>query len=204
MSAASKRTVGDLILAGGIGRRMGGQHKGLLQLEDRTFLSRIEEDLSGFDEKLISVRDAAGIAGSSFTPVFDQVTGRGPLEGLRCGLGVCRSDGLVVAPCDVPFFTAEVARALVAAGEGYDAVICKDRSGHLHPLCALYTKNCLPVIEEMAAQGNFRIMGIFNRVNGTVLNMNSANLSDELLTNVNDPQTLESLRSDPAVYNHQK
>lgn len=191
---ALKRTVGALILAGGTGRRMGGQNKALLKLEDRTFLSRIQEALSGFDEKLISVRDAAAFAGSSFVPVLDQVSGRGPLEGLSCALRACRSDALIVVPCDVPFFTAGVAEALVATGEGYDAVICKDSSGHLHPLCALYTKNCLPVMEEMAAQGNFRIMGVFDRVNGTVLDMNSANLSDDLLTNVNDPQTLESLK----------
>ena len=39
-------------------------------------------------------------------------------------------------------------------------------------------------------------MGIFERVNGAVLDMNAVNLSDDLLTNVNDPQTLESLRSE--------
>lgn len=196
MSTASNRTIGALILAGGTARRMGGQNKALLQLDDRTFISMIEEALSGFDEKLISVRDEAGAAGSTFMPVFDQVSGRGPLEGLRCALHVCRSDGLIVVPCDVPFFTAEVAAALIAAGEGYDAVVCRDLLGYLHPLCALYTRNCLPVIEEMVAQGNFRILGIFDRVNGTVLDMNTANLSDELLTNINEPQTLEALRSD--------
>lgn len=196
MYTEHKQTIGALILAGGMARRMGGQNKALLQLDNRTFLSRLEEALKGFDEKLISVRDAAGAAGSTFAPVFDQVLGRGPLEGLRCALRTCRSDGLIVVPCDVPFFSAEVAAALIAASEGYDAVVCRDRLGYLHPLCALYTRNCLPVIEEMVAQGNFRIMGIFDRVKGTVLDMNTANLSDDLLTNVNDLQTLESLRSD--------
>lgn len=194
MHTQTKRTVGALILAGGMARRMHWQNKALLQLEDRTFLSRLEEALQDFDEKLISVRDAAWTSGSAFVPVPDQIPGRGPLEGLRCALQACRSDALIVVPCDVPFFTAEAAAALVAAGEGYDAVICKDGSGHLHPLCALYSRNCLPVIEEMAAQGNFRIMGIFDRVNSRVLDLGSANLPDALLTNVNDPQTLELLR----------
>ena len=198
MSTASERTIGALILAGGEARRMGGQNKALLQLENRTFLSRIEEALVGFDEKLISVRDAAGAVGSAFTPVLDQVPGRGPLEGLRCALRTCRSDGLIVVPCDVPFFTAELAAALVEAGKGCDAVICRDRSGHLHPLCALYTKNCLPVMEELAARGEYRIMGVFNRVHGTVLDMNAADLPDGLLTNVNDPRTLEAVRLDMA------
>lgn len=195
MSAEPKRTIGVLILAGGEARRMGGHQKALLQLEGHTFLSRIEKALGCFDEKLISVRDAAGVAGASFMPVLDQVSGRGPLEGLRCALQSCCSDGLVVVPCDVPLFTADIAQALVSAGEGYDAVICKDRSGRLHPLCALYTKNCLSVIEELAARGEYRIMGIFERVNGTILDMKTADLPDVLLTNVNDLQTLDALRS---------
>lgn len=194
MHSASKRTLGALILAGGAAQRMGGRQKALLRLEDRTFLSRLQEALSGFEEKLISVRDETLIAGSGFVSVFDQVSDRGPLEGLRCALRACRSDGLIVVPCDVPFFTAELAAALAAAGEGYDAVVCRDRSGHLHPLCAMYAKSCLPVMEEMAAQGNYRILGVFDRVNGTVLDMNDVGLPDDLLTNVNDPQTLEALR----------
>lgn len=194
MHSASKRTLGALILAGGAARRMGGRQKALLRLEERTFLSRLQEALSSFEEKLISVRDETFIAGSGFVSVFDQVPDRGPLEGLRCALRACRSDGLIVVPCDVPFFTAELAAALASAGEGYDAVVCRDRSGHLHPLCAMYTKACLPVMEEMAAQGNYRILGVFDRVNGRVLDMNEAGLSDELLTNVNDPRTLEALR----------
>lgn len=189
-----KRTYGALILAGGMGRRMGGQNKALLQLDERTFLSRLEEALCDFDEKLISIRDASWVKESSFTPVPDQVAGRGPLEGLRCALSACQSDALVVVPCDVPFFSAELARALIAAGEHHDAVICKDRSGQLHPLCALYSKKCLPAIEELIGQGSFRIMKLLDQVDSVILDLEVIGISDDALINVNDPKTLETLR----------
>lgn len=189
-----KRTYGALILAGGAGRRMGGQNKALLRLEDRTFLSRLEEALSGFDEKLISVRDGSWLTNSTFSPVFDQVNDRGPLEGLRCALKLCRSDALVVVPCDVPLFSADLAKALIMADTGYDAVVCRDRAGHLHPLCGLYSKQCLPVIEELIAQENFRVSSVLNMVNSTILSLDPTNLSDALLTNVNIPETLDALR----------
>lgn len=188
-----QKTIGALILAGGTAQRMGGQNKALLRLDDRTFLSRIEEALQGFDEKLISLPANSDSIASSFTPVYDQVSGRGPLEGLRCALRVCQSDGLIVVPCDVPFFTAQLASALAAASAGYDAVICQDRSGGLHPLCAFYSKRCLPVMENLAEQENYRIMAVFRRVNGAVLDLDAAKLSDDLLTNVNDPETLAAL-----------
>lgn len=189
-----KRTYGALILAGGMGRRMGGQNKALLQLDDRTFLSRLEEALSSFDEKLISIRDASWLRDSSFQPVADQVSGRGPLEGLRCALSACCSDALIVVPCDVPFFSDELARALMDMGESHDAVICKDRSGRLHPLCAMYSKRCLPAIENLIARGSFRIMGILDQVDSGILDMEAAGLSDEILTNVNDLQALKALK----------
>lgn len=189
-----QRTYGALILAGGMGRRMGGKNKALLQLENRTFLSRIEDALCEFDEKLISVQDAAWLTESAFVPVADQVSGRGPLEGLRCALSVCRSDALIVVPCDVPFFPAELARALIAAGEHTDAVICRDRSGRLHPLCALYSKECLPVIEAMVASENFRIMGILDQVNSCILDLENIGLSDSVLTNINDLQALQQVQ----------
>lgn len=188
-----KRSYGALILAGGLGRRMGGQNKALLRLENRTFLARLEDSLQSFDEKLISVQDASWIENTSFLPVRDQVSGRGPLEGLRCALNVCRSDALIVVPCDVPLFSADLARALISAGENFDAAVCRDRTGRLHPLCGMYSKSCLPVIEAMAVQGDFRIMNILDRVDSTILSLESAGICDALLTNINDPQSLEAL-----------
>lgn len=188
------RTYGALILAGGAARRMGGRNKALLQLEAQTFLARLEQSLSGFSEKLISVRDASWLENSTFTPVLDQINGRGPLEGLRCALNACRSDALIVVPCDVPLFSSELARALISAGENFDAAVCRDRSGRIHPLCGMYAKSCLPAIESMLAQENYRIMGILDRVRSTVLSLEDAKLPDTLLTNVNDPSSLEALR----------
>lgn len=172
---------------------MGGQNKALLRLEDRTFLSRLEEALAGFEEKLISIREASWLTDTCFTPVFDQVAGRGPLEGLRCALQRCSSDALIVVPCDVPLFSAELAQALMHASEGYDAVVCRDRTGKLHPLCGIYSKKCLPVIETLLEQGNFRVLNVLEMVNSTIFPLDTADLSDDLLTNVNVPETLEDL-----------
>lgn len=194
-----KRTYGVLILAGGKGRRMGGANKALLQLQQQTFLSRLENALSDFDEKLISLQDASWLGDSPFLPVFDQVTDRGPLEGLRCSLSLCRSDALLVVACDMPLFSGKLAKAMLQAGEGFDAVICQDRAGRIHPLCGIYSKQCLPAIESMIARGNYKITDIMKAVPSLIFSLKTSVFSDILLSNINTPEALEALRQDKSL-----
>lgn len=194
-----KRTYGVLILAGGKGRRMGGANKALLQLQQQTFLSRLENALSDFDEKLISLQDASWLGDSPFLPVFDQVTDRGPLEGLRCSLSLCRSDALLVVACDMPLFSGKLAKAMLQAGEGFDAVICQDRAGRIHPLCGIYSKQCLPAIESMIARGNYKITDIMKAVPSLIFSLETSVFSDILLSNINTPEALEALRQDKSL-----
>lgn len=191
-----KRTYGALILAGGKGRRMGGQNKALLQLEKQTFLSRLEQALSGFQEKLISLQDDSWLGESAFSPVFDEVKDRGPLEGIRCALSFCKSDALLVVACDMPLFSEEIAKGLIQMGEEADVVICRDRTGKLHPLCGVYSKQCLPIIESMIAQENYKVLNIMKLAPGKVFSLDASDFSDALLFNVNTPEALLSLQGD--------
>ena len=187
------RTYGALILAGGKGRRMGGANKALLQWQSRTFLSRLEEALSDFEEKLISVQDPSWLEDSPFRPVPDQIPDRGPLEGLRCALSCCRSDALLVVACDMPCFSAQLAQALMEADTGYDALVCRDGSGRLHPLCGIYSKQCLPVIQTLLDKQNYKVSGVLDHVHSALFTLDSPQLSDTLLSNVNTPEALEHL-----------
>lgn len=189
-----KRTYGALILAGGKGRRMGGQNKALLQLEQQTFLSRLEKALSDFPEKLISLQDASWLGASPFTPILDEVTDRGPLEGIRCALASCKSDALLVVACDMPLFSEEIAKGLIQAGEEADAVICRDSTGKLHPLCGVYSKQCLPVIDSIIAQENYRVLRIMELVPSNVFSLEASHFSDALLSNINTPEALAALQ----------
>ena len=178
---------------------MGGANKALLQLQQQTFLSRLENALSDFDEKLISLQDASWLGDSPFLPVFDQVTDRGPMEGLRCSLSLCRSDALLVVACDMPLFSGKLAKAMLQAGEGFDAVICQDRAGRIHPLCGIYSKQCLPAIESMIARGNYKITDIMKAVPSLIFSLETSVFSDMLLSNINTPEALEALRQDKSL-----
>lgn len=187
------RTYGALVLAGGNARRMNGQNKALLRLDQGTFLARLEEALGDFEEKLLSTNTPVLADGTSFRPIPDRVPGRGPLEGLAAALTVCESDALVVVPCDVPLFPAGLAETLVRAADGLDALVCMDRLGWLHPLCGVYAKRCLPAADEMLARGDFRVRRLLEKVRGGVFSLADTPFPDSVLTNVNTPSDLEML-----------
>lgn len=190
-----ERTFGALVLAGGNARRMEGRNKALLELDRRTFLSHLEEALGDFEEKLLSTRDPALAEGTGFSPVLDQTPGLGPLEGLRRALTVCRSDALVVSACDTPLFSAGLARFMVHSLGAFDLLVCRDRQGGVHPLCGVYTKNCLPAIEFLLESEERRVRRLLDLVPATVLSLADTPFPDRLLFNVNTPQELEILLS---------
>ena len=185
---------GALVLAGGDARRMGGRSKALLLLEQRSFLARLEGSFSSFSEKLLSANSPDLADGTAFTVVADRIPHRGPLEGLAAALTICRSDALVVVACDMPLFPKELASALINALGERDAVVCRDREGGLHPLCGVYRKTCLPVMDAMLASGDFRVRKVLERVSSGEFLLAGTPFPDRVLTNINTPEELAQLR----------
>lgn len=170
---------------------MGGRNKALLCLEEQTFFERLQRELNAFGEKLVSANETEWMHADGYTVLKDENHDCGPIEGLRRGLTVCKSDALFVAACDMPFVTKEFVNTLLQASEGHDALICRGRDGGLHPLCGVYSKKCLPVIEALIKKEDYRIRRIAEQVDHVVFNIEETGFSDQILTNVN---TLEEFR----------
>ena len=166
-------TLGALILAGGQNRRMGGSPKALLPNgSGALILDGLRAAFAGFDEKLLSTNTPELAAGTGFAPVPDARPGMGPLAGLAAALSTCQSDGLVVAACDMP---------------------CFDRAGRLHPLCGVYTQQCLPAIQAALAAGEYRVGRLFQSVGGQAISLEGTSLPDAVVCSVNTPEELKEL-----------
>lgn len=93
-----------LILAGGQGRRMQGQDKGLIERQGRPMIAHIVDALADdADEVLISCnRNQAHYAQFGRT-LIDTIAGfPGPLAGVLSGLEAARNSQLLIVPCDNP------------------------------------------------------------------------------------------------------
>lgn len=86
------------------------------------------------------------------------------MSGLYSALSVCKSDALLVLPCDVPLFTGALAHHLqeVMEHSDTDALICVTADERIHPLCGIYCKSCIPALERCLNNGDLRIMDALN------------------------------------------
>lgn len=108
-----------VILAGGLGRRMGGRNKALLAYGPDLFIERQIRVCAGWTDEIIVVsNDAAILAGVRTNGVGvkvvpDRYEREGPLAGLYAGLAIAARPYVWLLACDQPLASAEAATLLL-------------------------------------------------------------------------------------------
>ena len=150
-------------------------------------LHRLAGALSFFEERLLSANDAALGAGLSWTVVEDRFPGLGPGAGLHAALLASKKEALLCVSCDLPAFSEQAARCLLAQFPGdCAAMVCRDGTGQLHPLCGIYTKQMLPALERRLSAGHCRMTELLEDAPTTVLDT-AGLLPDGVFFNMNTP-----------------
>lgn len=193
------RSIGA-VLAGGRGRRMGGD-KASLEVGGRTLVRRAVDALAqaGLEAVLVLRADQAVPAEAGSDPVLrDQVADAGPLAGLHAVLDWLTEDWTLVVACDQPFLTPELLRGLTEQPrERADAVVGRTLERR-EPLPGLYRRTCLPVVERMLARGDRDLKALLNSIRLHEVSVEMLRGWDpELLSyvNVNTPDELERARA---------
>lgn len=164
---ASKEAIiiGGLILAGGRSSRF-GTDKAFELLKGKPLLEYVLDALSPVAGALFIVADSS----ERFAPfadrssiLVDELPGLGPLGGLSTGLKASPDDFNFVAPCDTPFINPQLVSYMLKQASGSDALVPRSL-GRLHTVNAVYSKKCLPAIEESLESGLFRISSIFDKI----------------------------------------
>lgn len=185
-------TCGAAILAGGRSSRM-GCCKAKLMIGGTSMVSRLLSQLSGFQEVLLSANDPTLAEGLQIQVVQDLIPGAGPLSGIHACLSAAKSDALLVIPCDLPNYSSAVGQYLLGAlSKSTDAVVCRDSTGRVHPLCGIYRKQSLPILEECLMEGEFRARTFLERLNHTILDTGTL-VPDAAFFNMNTPEDYRSM-----------
>lgn len=151
--------IGAVILAGGNSKRM-GKDKLFLPIGGRPMFERVLEVCVKVFQEVIIVCKVPELFAGYCVPVYKDLVDAGVLGGLYTGLKCLVSPKGFCVAADMPFLKVELVTYLVSLSDGYDAVVPKGPDG-LHPLCAVYDKNCLQVIEGSIAKGTLQISSIF-------------------------------------------
>jgi molybdenum cofactor guanylyltransferase len=114
-----RESVTGVVLAGGLGRRMGGEDKGLVELAGRAMVEYVLDALRPqVGPLLINANRNLDRYGAYGQPVIgDTLQGYlGPLAGVLSALQRLETDFLVTAPCDAPLIAPDLVARLYAAG----------------------------------------------------------------------------------------
>ncbi len=150
-----------------------GRSKAALQFGSSTLIGRIVDELSrGFRDIVVVAAPAhvqeLPIDFHGITVVRDAMAHPGPVAALALGLATIKGDAAFACSCDLPMLRVDVALALGAMLEDYDAVI-PEVGAMLQPLHAVYRKACLDEFRAMQREGEMRLMEVAGRINARVV-----------------------------------
>ena len=136
-----KHSITGLILAGGRARRMGGQDKGLVELNHQAMIEHVLRAIRPqvSDIMINANRNHDEYRKYGYPLISDELVGfQGPLAGMAAAMSQVSTDYLFTCPCDGPLLPEDVVERLYAALDEQDAEIGVVHDGdRLQPVCAL-------------------------------------------------------------------
>lgn len=215
-----KTCISGLILAGGEGRRMSGQDKGLISLLQKPLIeyaiaciTPLVDDLSiscNRNQVKYSEYQLPCLADNNVRRSDTKNHFSGPMAGIATGLAHAKHEWLLVMPCDTPLMTTQMmAQLLDAINSGMDEVM-KGKAGigidlqaiifshqGLQPLHGLYHKSILPLLEERLAENKNALQRLLYSLSGVhILKAKNASKNFHNANDINELNTIEKMLLD--------
>lgn len=198
MNSKNESDINDItavILAGGRSQRMGGQDKGLLEVNGQTMVESIIEQLLPQVSQLIinTNRNIEQYKKFNHPVISDDNTTdyHGPLAGMLSALKISKTKYVMSVPCDSPFFPANLSTRLLSALINEDADISVVHDGkRMQPVFALIKTELRDSLQAFLDNGDRKI-DLWYKQHHTVL----ADCSDynDISLNINTPDELQQL-----------
>ncbi|GLI38341.1 molybdenum cofactor guanylyltransferase [Geobacter hydrogenophilus] len=187
--------VAGVILVGGRSRRM-GRDKALIPLGGKPLVERVIDAFRPVFTRTLLVGDRGERFACYGLPVFPDIHPGSALGGLYTGLVRSGTPYVFVSACDVPWPDPQVVARLCSLREGFDVVVPRTVGG-IDPLFAVYGTGCLPAMERMLREGNYRIYDFYPEVRTRYVEQTE--LADlvtpgRTFVNVNTPEEFETIR----------
>jgi molybdopterin-guanine dinucleotide biosynthesis protein A len=129
--------------------RFGGTNKALAEIGGKTILDRIFSAFGTlFTETMVVTNAPREYLPWDTLIATDIFKARSPLAGIHAALSYARTPHIFVTPCDTPFIATEMIETILGHVDGKSDIVVPETEKGLQPLCAVYAKTCLPVIEK--------------------------------------------------------
>jgi molybdopterin-guanine dinucleotide biosynthesis protein A len=156
-----------IILAGGKSSRIGlDKDKGHMPLSGTNLIDQVISNivsLKGISEQdIIIVGPKEKFLNYKYKRVIEDIfPEKGPLGGIFSGLKYSTTFYNLVIGYDMPFIETKLIEYMIQNRNNYDLVLPTHSGGLSEPLCAIYSKNCLEIIEKNLKSDELAIRYIF-------------------------------------------
>jgi molybdopterin-guanine dinucleotide biosynthesis protein len=172
------------ILAGGKSTRF-GQNKAFVKLGSKTFLEIITGELSGFEDIIVSVASKKEFKSVPYVLAEDFYKETGPVEGIRQVLREARNFYSFICATDMPFIKKEIVEYIKQfISSDYDCYVITT-GDKIHPLCGIYSKNILDVLEESIKNKDYKLLNMLDKVRTKYIPLEYSCFSENLIRNIN-------------------
>ena len=191
--------VTGVILAGGRSRRM-GQNKALMRLGDEPLIAHVIRQMESVTDELLLITNEPNPYTVLGLPMYaDILPDMGALGGIYTGLTYAANSAVICVGCDMPLLQPNLLSHLTTLLGDYDAVVpCVEAVDRPTPvfqtLSAVYSKRCLPVIDEMLAAGELRVHALYDRIDARIVEPHEWQAFDPQglsFFNINTPEDFE-------------
>ena len=162
-------SVGAVVLAGGLARRMEGQDKGLIEIQGRPMAAWVLEQIRPqvHDIVINANRNQAAYEALGADVIPDRHTGHiGPLAGLSAAMHNATNEYVFMCPCDSPFIDATLVETLGGACLKQDADVAVANDGvRMQPVFCMVNRRCLESLDAYLESGERKIDRWYAQVN---------------------------------------
>jgi molybdopterin-guanine dinucleotide biosynthesis protein A len=186
-----------IILAGGKSRRM-GRNKALIDSGGVPLFERVYRVIKEiFSEIIIVTNDVLPFERYEAILQRDIILDKGALGGLYTGLFHSSNYHAFCSACDMPFLNPRVIEYMTEEMDEYDVIVPKTHDG-LHPLHAIYSKNCLNPMRQLLDRDDLKIVDFFGQVRVRYIEEMEIREFDphmRSVINVNTEEEMEAVRN---------
>jgi molybdenum cofactor guanylyltransferase len=176
-----------VILAGGLGRRIGGS-KAIVELNRRPLISYPLESVwrALGNVAIVAKIDTELPSMPGVTVWIEPELPRHPLTGILHALSVAEGRPVLVCAGDLPFVTPELIGQVADADPGGAAAVVTSGAGRLQPLLACYQPQALELLSAARSRAERRLRDAIAAIDPALYEVEEP----DLLFNVNTPDDL--------------
>ncbi len=192
MNQLQIKNITVVILAGGKGRRMGGQDKGLINYKNSSLVKHVIDAISLQSNKIIinANRNLDEYSAFGYPVVEDTLNDfQGPLAGFLAAMSSVNTDYILTMPCDGPVIIDDYVNKMKQGlnESTADLAIASDGT-RMQPVYALIPLKLIESLQQFLQTGERKIDLWYQQHDFTLVEFDA---DSDFFTNINTPQDLQ-------------